>query len=175
MRYARRRRRRLCSKQSNRESLTVEDTRKPAADQFCKATSVVERGAAEVTAATTTSEASVQCTRTGRSFEAVPLVKRDFSDPDFARLQGIAVQESAVIARGYFFVVNGRRQELKLLASLVNPSGQFDEVLKGEFFYSPFNFLNLAHGKSPAKHSTTIHQQALRVCEPLAAQSRRPN
>ena len=162
----------------------MEATRKPAADQFCKATSVAQRGAAEVTAATTTSEASIQSTRTGRSFEAVPLVK-GISATQISPgcgivvkpliLEGIAVQESAVIARGYFFVVNGRRQELKLLASLVNPSGQFGELPEGEFLYSPFNFLNLAHGKSPAKHSTTLHQQALRVCEPLAAQSRRPN
>src|SRR5208282_5636601 len=70
-----RRRRRFCSKQSSRDSLTVEATRNPAADQFCKATSVVERDCTDVTAATTTSAASVQRTNTGRSFEATPLVK----------------------------------------------------------------------------------------------------
>jgi len=70
-----RRRNRLGSKQSSRDSLTVEATRNPAADQFCKATSVAERGCAEVTAATTTSAESVQRTNTGRNFEAAPLVK----------------------------------------------------------------------------------------------------
>jgi hypothetical protein len=35
----------------------------------------VERGCAEVTAATTTSAASVHGTKTGRSFEAMPFVK----------------------------------------------------------------------------------------------------
>ena len=69
-----RRRNRLCSKQSSRDNLTVEATRNPATDQFCKATSVVLRGWADVTAATTTSAASVQSTNTGRNFEAVPLV-----------------------------------------------------------------------------------------------------
>jgi len=35
----------------------------------------VERGSADVTAATTASVASVQSTKTGRSFEAAPFVK----------------------------------------------------------------------------------------------------
>ena len=63
------------AKQSNRDILAVEATRKPAAAQFCKATSVEVRGRAEVMAATTTSAASVHSTKTGRSFEAVPFVK----------------------------------------------------------------------------------------------------
>ena len=53
----------------------MDATRKPAAGQNCKATSVGERGGAEVMAATTTSAASVQSTKTGRSLEAAPLVK----------------------------------------------------------------------------------------------------
>jgi hypothetical protein len=56
-------------------SETVKATRKPSAGQYCNETSIVERGGAEVTAATTTSAASVHSTSTGRSFEAVPLVK----------------------------------------------------------------------------------------------------
>jgi hypothetical protein len=63
----------FCSKQSSRDGLTVEATCKPAADQFFRATSVLERGGAEVTAATTTSAASVRTTNTGRSFDAMPL------------------------------------------------------------------------------------------------------
>jgi len=74
-RTPKRRRSRVCSKQSNRDILAVEATRKPAAAQFCKATSVGVRGWAEVMAATTTSAASVHSTKTGRSFEAVPFVK----------------------------------------------------------------------------------------------------
>ena len=101
-----RRRRRICSKQSSRESLTVEATRNPAADQFCKFTSVVERGCAEVMAATTASPASVQRTKTGRSFEAAPLVKGMSAiqtSPGFGIvvktlvLRGVAVEEGTVV------------------------------------------------------------------------------
>src|SRR2546422_4326320 len=65
-----------------------------------------KRGCAELTAATTTSAASVQSTKTGRSFEATPLVK-GMSASQISPgcgivvktlvLRGVAVQEGAVI------------------------------------------------------------------------------
>src|SRR5271157_500134 len=173
-----RRRRRFCSKQSSRDSLTVEATRKPAAGQFCKATSVLERDRAEVTAATTTAAASVHSTSTGRSFEAVPLVKGMSAiqtspgcgiivEPLI--LRGIAVQEGAVVTCGHAAVGGRRRNKFKLLAALVNPGSQSNEVLDGEFFHRLLNFLDVAHVPSPTEDSTPLHGSTLRVFEPSPA------
>ena len=53
----------------------VEDVIRPSAAQSCNCTSVTERGAAFVMAATTTSAASCQSINTGLTLEAMPLVK----------------------------------------------------------------------------------------------------
>ena len=78
-----RRRNRLCSKQSSRDSLTVEATRNPATDQFCKVTSVVVRGCADVTAATTTSGGIDPENQDGTQLRGSAACKRNVRDPDF--------------------------------------------------------------------------------------------
>ena len=149
-----RRRRRVCSKQSNRDSRTVEAVRKPDVDQFYKATSVVERGGAEVMAATTTSAASVQSTKMGRSFEVTPLVKgisASQTSPGSGIvvktlvLRSVAIQEGTVVTDRRRSFAGRCRSDFKLLAALVNPCCQFDEVRQGQLFNSLLNFLNLAH------------------------------
>ncbi len=146
----------------------MDATRKPAADQFCKATSVVERGCAEVTAATTTSAASVQSTKTGRSFDAAPLVKgisASQSSPGWGIvvkalvLRGEAVEEGAVVADNDPALIGGWRRDFKLLTASVNPDSQLDEVFYRQLLDSMLDFLNLAHGKTI--HLTTFSKQAL--------------
>jgi hypothetical protein len=136
------RRKRICSRQSSRESLAVEATRKPAGCQSVKITSVGERGGAEVTAATTTSAESSQRRRTGRILDALPSVK-GISASQIAPGDGVivkpfvcgsvAVQKCAVAARG----LN--------LTLAVNPVGQFRKIFRPKFFNCVFNFLNFAH------------------------------
>src|ERR1035437_2912130 len=103
-----RRRNSGCSRQSRRERRTVEATTNPSLAQSCRGTSVSERDAALVTAATTTSAMSSQSTSTGRSLEAVPLVKgitANQSSPAFGIVvkplvfRGVAVQKGAVVAK----------------------------------------------------------------------------
>ena len=150
------RRRRNCSRQSNRDNLTVEAARKPAAAQFCKATSVAERGCAEVTAATTTSAASVQSTKTGRSFEAEPLVKgisASQNSPDRGIvvkslvLRGVAVEEGTVITYSGLAIVGGWPKDFKLLAAAINPDSQFNEIFQGQLLDGMLDFINLAHDR----------------------------
>ena len=70
-----------CSKQSKRESRTVEGARSPHVFQSPSVTSVVERGAAEVTAAATTSVPSTHRIRTGRFSGTAAIRKWDVCDP----------------------------------------------------------------------------------------------
>ena len=97
-----------CSRQSRRERRTVEATTNPSLAQSSRGTSVGDRGAALVTAATTTSAMSSQSTSTGRSLEAMPLVKgisASQSSPALGIvvkplvLRGVAVQKGAVVAK----------------------------------------------------------------------------
>jgi hypothetical protein len=150
-----RRRRRFCSRQSSRESLTVDATRNPAADQSRRAASVVERGRAEVTAATTASLASVQRTRTGRAFEAAPLVK-GISASQISPgcgivvkalvLRCVTVKERAMIAKR----IRGLAR-FKVPATTINPCSKFDHVAEGQLLDRVLDFFNLAHRRKIAR------------------------
>ena len=114
----------------------------------------------------------------GRSFEAVPLVKGMSAiqtspgcgiTVEPLILRGIAVQEGAVVTCGHAAVGGRRRNNFKLLAALVNPGSQSNEVLDGEFFHRLLNFLDVAHVPSPNKDSTPLHGSTLRVFEPSPA------
>ena len=83
-------------------------TTNPSLAQSCRGTSVSERGAALVTAATTTSAMSSQSTSTGRSLEATPLVKGISASQSSPALgivvkplvfRGVAIQKAAVVAK----------------------------------------------------------------------------
>jgi hypothetical protein len=63
----------------------------------------------------------------------------------------------------------GGGNNFKLLAALVNPGSQSNQVLEGEFFHRLLNFLNVAHVPSPTKDSTPIHGSTLRAFEPSPA------
>jgi hypothetical protein len=91
----------------------------------------------EGTATTTTSAASVQSTKTGRSLEGVPFVKgisASQTSPGCGLvvkslvLRGVAVQESTVVPDHRLAFVGGGRRDCKLLAASVNPDSQFGEV-----------------------------------------------
>src|SRR5208337_3375830 len=84
-------------------------------------------------------------------------------------LRGIAVQEGAVVTCGHAAVGGRRRNNFKLLAALVNPGSQSNEILDGEFFHRLLNFLDVAHVPSPTKDSTPLHGSTLRVFEPSPA------
>src|ERR1039458_8860151 len=100
-------------------------TRKPSACQSCKETLLVERGFAEVTAATTASPASSQSTSTGRIFEALPSVN-GISASQISPGDGVivkpfvrgreAVQKCAVVA------------DTLSLPLAVNPFDQFRKI-----------------------------------------------
>src|ERR1019366_5318759 len=136
------RRNRFCSRQSSRDSRTAEATRSPSACQSCKGTSLADRGAAEVTAATTESAASSQSTSTGRIFAALPSVNgmsaSQISPGDgvivkpFVRWR-VAVQKSAVVA------------DIVSLPLPVNPFDQFRKIFGRKLLDSAFDFLNCAH------------------------------
>jgi hypothetical protein len=106
-------------------------------------------------AATTTSAASVQSTKTGRSFEAVPLVKGISAiqtSPGCGIvvktlvLRGVAVEEGAVVTSGPPALLSGRWKDFKLLAALVNPPSQLKKVVQRQLLDGALDFLDLAHG-----------------------------
>ncbi len=84
-------------------------------------------------------------------------------------LRGIAVQKGAVVTCGHAAVGGRRRNNFKLLAALVNPGSQSNEVLDGELFHRLLNFLDVAHVPLPAKDSTPYHGSMLRAFEPSPA------
>jgi hypothetical protein len=133
----------------------VDATRKPDTAQFCNIISVVERGCAEVTAATTASAASVQSTKTGRSFEPAPLVKGISASQNSPGcgivvktlvLRGVAVEEGAVVSDDLPAFVSGRLKNIKLPPALVNPDSQPGEIFQRQLFDGLLDFLNFAHG-----------------------------
>jgi hypothetical protein len=52
-----------------------------------------------------------------------------------------------VVTSGPSALVGGRWKDFKLLAALVNPSSQLNEVCQRQLFDSLLDFLNLAHGR----------------------------
>lgn len=153
------RRSKVCSRQSSRDNLTVDATRNPSADQSCKRTSAGERGPAEVTAATITSAASTHNTRTGRSFEAVPLVKGISASQispgngivvEAVVTRGVAVQERAVVAKRSWPLTTSL-----LTHPLLQPGGQFPEAADRKLLNKALNLFDFAHGRI-----TTIRRRA---------------
>jgi len=122
-----------CSRQSSRERRTVEATRRALDCQSASATSVADRGAADVTAAATRSAPSSHSTRMGRLLEAVPCVKGMSATQNSPGWTGI-VQA--------FVLGNVTAQKCGVIAQRGGP------LLRG-----------LLDGNQPAARSNALHQR----------------
>jgi hypothetical protein len=114
-----------------------------------------------VTAATTTSAASSQSTRTGRSLEAPPLVN-GMSASQISPAFGIAVkpfvfwrvaiQEGAVVSETERCGGSFGHEPSPVLR---HPTRQFLKILRRELLDGPLNFFDCAHGRNLAQREGT--------------------
>ncbi len=138
------RRSKFCSRQSSRESRTLETTRKPSTCQSSNETSLAERGAAEVTADTTASPKSNQSTSTGRILDALPSVN-GISASQISPGNGIVVKP--FVARSVAVQKSGMVAGILLFPLAVNPRGQFRKIFGRKLLNGAFDFLNSAHAE----------------------------
>jgi hypothetical protein len=137
----------VAPRQSSRERRTVEGTRKPALDQSLSGTSLALRGWTDVTAATTTSFASTQRIKTGRTLDAKPLVK-GISASQISPARGIVVKSlvlGRVAVQKSFVVAQGRRRFGKLLPAAIKPRRELNKIAQRKLLHCSLNLFDLAH------------------------------